>query len=176
MKDISHKEAYVKEFQEKIEKSAVVVLANCEGVNVADMTQLRKSIRETGSEMRVVKNSLIVRALRNLDLNELEGHMKGATAVTFGYEDPVSPVKALVEFAGKSKKFKFKAGLLEGKVLDAAGIDALSRIPGRKELLGMVASVFQGPIRNFVSVCQGPIRKFVYALEAVREKKEKEAA
>ena len=178
MPNYSKKEAYVKEFQDKIEKSAVVVLTNCEGIKVTDMTALRKAVRESGAEMRVVKNTLIVRALNNLGMESMTGYMKGATAITFGYEDPVSPVKALVDFAAKAKlkKFTFKAGYMEGKVLDTAQLEALSKLPGRKELLGMVASCFQGPLRNIVSVCQAPIRKFVYALDAVREKKEKETA
>lgn len=178
MTNLSVKEAYVKEYQDKIEKSAVVVLTNCEGIKVTDMTNLRKMVRESGAEMRVVKNTLVVRALNNLGMEGLTEFMKGSTAVTFGYDDPVGPVKALFDFAAKAKlkKFTFKAGYMEGKVLSSQELEALSKLPGRKELLGMVASVFQGPIRNIVSVCQAPIRKFVYALDAVREKKEKEAA
>jgi len=178
MTNLSVKEAYIKEYQEKIDKSAVVVLTNCEGIKVTDMTDLRKMVRESGAEMRVVKNTLVVRALNNLGMEGLTEFMKGSTAITFGYEDPVSPVKALFDFAAKAKlkKFTFKAGYMEGKVLSSQELEALSKLPGRKELLGMVASVFQGPIRNIVSVCQAPIRKFVYALDAVREKKEKEAA
>lgn len=178
MTNLSVKEAYVKEYQDKIEKSAVVVLTSCEGIKVTDMTNLRKMVRESGAEMRVVKNTLVVRALNNLGMEGLTEFMKGSTAVTFGYDDPVGPVKALFDFAAKAKlkKFTFKAGYMEGKVLSSQELEALSKLPGRKELLGMVASVFQGPIRNIVSVCQAPIRKFVYALDAVREKKEKEAA
>ena len=176
MKDNSKKEAYVKEFQEKLEKSAVVVLAGCEGVKVSEMTELRRAVRDTNSEIRVVKNTLLIRALKNANMGDLEPHMKGATAVTFGYEDPVSPVKALFDFAGKAKKFQFKAGFLEGSTLNADQLKALSTMPGRQELLGMVASCMQGPIRNIVSVCQAPIRKMVYALDAIREKKEKQAA
>lgn len=178
MTNLSNKEAYIKEYQEKLEKAAVVVLTNCEGIKVTDMTALRKMVRESGAEMRVVKNTLVARALNNLGMEDLSGFMKGSTAVTFGYEDPVGPVKALFDFATKAKlkKFTFKAGYMEGKVLDPQELQALSKLPGKHDLLGMVASVFQGPIRNIVSVCQAPIRKFVYALDAVREKKEKEAA
>ena len=173
---MSAKEAYVKEYQEKIEKAAVVVLASAEGISVSEITALRKAVRETGSEMRVVKNTLVARAFNNLEMSELEPFMKGSTVLALGYDDPVGPVKALNDFAGKSKKFSFKAGYLEGKVLNVQELQALSNLPGRKELLGMLASCTQGPIRNFVSVCQGPIRKLAYALDAIREKKEKEAA
>ena len=176
MNIIEKKQEYIKKFQEKLEKSAVIILANCEGVKVNDMTNLRRTIRETNSEIRIVKNTLMARAMNNAGMKELEPHMKGSTAVTFGYEDPVSPVKALFDFAGKSKKFTFKAGYLEGRTLDIAQLKALSTLPSRPELLSMTASCMQGPIRNIVSVCQAPIRKLVYALDAIREKKEQQAA
>jgi large subunit ribosomal protein L10 len=152
LKDLSKKEAYVKEFQEKLAKSQVVVLASCEGVMVSEMTALRKAVRETGSEMRVVKNTLLCRALHNTPMKELEGHMKGNTAVTFGYNDPIAPVKALFDFADKAKKFTFKAGFMDGQTLDVAQLTALSKIPGRKELYTMLASAVQGPIRKLACI------------------------
>lgn len=161
MKDLSKKEAYVKEFAEKLAKSQVVVLANCEGVMVSEMTALRKAVRETGSELRVVKNTLLCRALHNTPMKDLEGHMKGNTAVTFGYKDPIAPVKALFDFADKAKKFTFKAGYMEGKLLNVAELTALSKVPGRKELLGMLASAVQGPIRKLAGV-----------LDSLRKKRE----
>ncbi|MBU1106467.1 MAG: 50S ribosomal protein L10 [Candidatus Riflebacteria bacterium] len=163
MKDISHKEAYVKEFAEKLAKSQVVVLANCEGVKVSEMTALRKAVRETGSELRVVKNTLLCRALHTTPMKDLESHMKGSTAVTFGYNDPIAPVKALFEFADKAKKFSFKAGFMDGQTLDLAQLSALSKIPGRKELYGMLASAVQGPIR-----------KFAIVIDSLRKKREEE--
>jgi len=163
LKDISHKEAYVKEFAEKLAKSQVVVLANCEGVKVSEMTALRKAVRETGSELRVVKNTLLCRALHTTPMKDLESHMKGSTAVTFGYNDPIAPVKALFEFADKAKKFSFKAGFMDGQTLDLAQLSALSKIPGRKELYGMLASAVQGPIR-----------KFAIVIDSLRKKREEE--
>lgn len=152
LKDISKKEAYVKEFAEKLAKSQVVVLANCEGVKVSEITALRKAVRETGSEMRVVKNTLLCRALHNTPMTGLEPHMTGSIAVTFGYKDPIAPVKALFEFADKAKKFQFKAGFMDGMTLNVDQLTALSRIPGRKELYGMLASAVQGPIRKLACV------------------------
>lgn len=161
MKDISKKEAYVKEFQEKLAKAQVVVLANCEGVKVSEITALRKAVRETGSELRVVKNTLLCRALHNTPMKELEGHMKGNTAVTFGYNDPIAPVKALFDFADKAKKFTFKAGFMDGQTLDVNQLTALSKIPGRKDLYAMLASAVQGPIRKLAGV-----------LDSLRKKRE----
>lgn len=161
MKNISHKEEYVKEFQEKLGKAQIVILAACEGVSVADMTALRKAVRESNSEIRVVKNTLLRRALHNANMNELEDHMKGATAVTFGYAEQVAPVKALAEFTKKANKFTFKAGFMDGKPLTVNQLEALSKIPGRTELYSMLASAVQGPIRKLACV-----------LDALREKRE----
>lgn len=176
MGDVTKKEEYVRSYQSKIEKAKVIVLTSCEGVRVGEMNALRKSIRATGAEMRVVKNTMVRRALRNLNLREVEPHTNGSTAIVFGYDDPVAPVKALFDFATTCKKFAFKGGVLEGKLLTINQLEGLSKLPGRRELLSMVASCMQGPLRNIVSVCQAPIRKLVYCLDALREKKEKEAA
>ena len=176
MSDYSKKEEYIGTYQKKLEKAKVIVLTSCEGVRVGEINALRKGVRESGAEIRVVKNTLVCRALKNLNLGELEPHMKGSTAITFGYDDPVAPVKALFDFADKCKTLKFKAGLLEGKLLSVNQLEGLSKLPGRQELLSMVASCMQGPLRNIVSVCQAPIRKLVYCLDAIRDKKEKEAA
>ncbi|RCK79009.1 MAG: LSU ribosomal protein L10p (P0) [Candidatus Ozemobacter sibiricus] len=176
MRDLSKKENYVKEFKAKIEKAKVIVLSSVEGVTVEQITQLRKNLREVGDEIRVVKNTLLRRAFHDMKMEGLEPFMTGSTAVTFGYSDPVAPVKVMFDFAEKAQKFQFKAGLLGNSMLTVKQLEALSKLPGRKELLSMLLSTMVGPIRNLVSVCQGPIRKLVYAVQAIREKKEKAAA
>lgn len=175
MVDFSKKATYVEEFQEKLKKSQVIIVAGCEGVNVEQMTALRKDVRNSGAEIRIVKNTLLQRAAKNLGKEKLCEQLVGCTSITFGYTDPAAPVKVLFDFAGKAAKFKFKGGMLGEKMLSVSDLQALSRLPGKKQLLAMLASVFQGPLRNLVSVCQGPIRKMVYALDAIRQKKSKEA-
>jgi large subunit ribosomal protein L10 len=165
LKDISKKEAYVSEFKEKLSKSQVVVIASCEGLKVSEATALRKSVRESGSEIRVVKNTLLCRAFNGTPMAGLEDHMVGNIAVTFGYEDPIAPVKVLFDFADKAKKFQFKAGFMDGQLLNVEQLTAISKIPGKKELYGMLASAVQGPIR-----------KFACAIDALRKKREEAGA
>ncbi|MGM0599023.1 MAG: 50S ribosomal protein L10 [Candidatus Rifleibacteriota bacterium] len=173
MKDISHKEEYVKKFQDKLDKAKIIVLADCEGVSVDKMTALRKSIREADSEIRVVKNTLLRRAMKNLELAELDEHMKGATAITFGYEeDVVAPAKALFNFTKEAKKFKFKAGYMDGKMLTAEQFATLSQIPGRTELFSMLASAVQGPIRKLACVLDALCKKREEGSEGEAEKAE----
>lgn len=173
MKNQAKKAAYIDDFQKKIEKAKVIVVSSIEGVNVEQMTALRKDVRNTGSEMRVVKNTLVQRAFNASGHEGLSPCMTGSVAVTLGYQDAVAPVKALFDFAAKASKLKFKAGMLGDKLLSVADLEALSKLPGREQLLSMLASTMIGPIRNMVSVTQGPIRKMVYALQAIKEQKEK---
>lgn len=175
MKNLKKKKDYIDQLQQKAEKAKVLILTNCEGITVEQMTAIRKDIRGLGDEMRVVKNNLFARAMNNMGKESFGKLMVGATAVTFGYSDPTSPVKALFQFASKAAKFKFKGGLLGDKELSVKDLEALSKLPNRHQLLGIVASTMIAPIRNLVSVTQGPIRKFVYALDAIRQKKEKGA-
>ncbi|HNV69597.1 MAG TPA: 50S ribosomal protein L10 [Candidatus Ozemobacteraceae bacterium] len=170
------KAAYVDEFQKKMEKAKVVVLAACEGVTVDEMTRLRREIRKLGDEARVVKNTMLRRACQNLKHENVLPHLTGSTLMTFGYHDPVAPVKALFDFAQKASKLKFKAGLLGDQLLSVQELENLSKLPGREQLLSMLLSCMQGPMRNMVGVLSGVTRKFVYALNAIKEKKEKAAA
>lgn len=174
MVDYAQKTAYIAGFQEKIKKAKVVVLANCEGVNVEEMNDLRSEIRKIGDEIKVVKNTMLFRALKGLGKEDLGKHLVGATTMTFGYEDPVAPVKTMFDFSKKAKKFTFKAGMLGDKMLSVEDLEKLSQLPGRSTLLSMLLASMEGIIRNFVSVTQGPIRKLVHCVNAIKEKKEKE--
>ncbi|NLM16128.1 MAG: 50S ribosomal protein L10 [Candidatus Riflebacteria bacterium] len=165
MKSMSEKQAYVDEFKEKLSKAGVVVVTGCAGVTANDMTALRKAVRESGAEFAVVKNTLLARALADTPMEDLQKDMVGNTAIAFGYEDPIAPVKAMFEFASKSPKLVFKSGFMDGEVLDPAKLEAISKIPGKKELYSMLASAFQGPIR-----------KFACAIDALRKKREEEQA
>ncbi|MFZ4780029.1 MAG: 50S ribosomal protein L10, partial [Terrimicrobiaceae bacterium] len=173
MRDMKVKSDQVDEYQKQISQAKVLVLSSVEGVTVDQMTLLRKNLRKGGDEIKVVKNTMLRRALQNLKMDSLLPHTYGSTAVVMGYQDPVSPVKTLFEFIEKAKKFKFKAGYLGDKLLLVKDLEALSKLPGRKQLLSMVVGAMVGSLRNIVSVTQGPIRKLVYALDAIRQKKEK---
>lgn len=170
------KAAYIDEFQKKMEKAKVVVLAGCEGVTVDEMTRLRRDIRKLGDETRVIKNTMLHRACQNLKHDSVLPFLTGSTMMTFGYHDPVAPVKALFDFAQKATKLKFKAGLLGDQFLSVKELENLSKLPGREQLLSMVLSCMQGPIRNMVGVLAAVPRKFLYALNAIKEKKEQAGA
>ncbi len=170
------KVAIVNEIEERLTKVQGAVVADYRGLNAAQMTALRKELREAGVEFKVLKNTLTILAAEKVEMNDLIPLLSGPTAFAFGYEDPVIAAKILSEFAKKNRDLEIKGGILEGKVLDPAGVGSLADLPSREVLLSMVARAMQGPMSGLVNVLQGNIRNLVYALEAVRKQKEEASA
>ncbi len=165
------KEAAVSEIQEKISRSQSVILADYRGLNVAEVTELRKKLREAGVEYKVAKNTLTSRAAKAANIDGLDRFLSGPTALAFGFNDVVVPAKILADFAKDHKKLELKGGILEGKVIDLAAVEELANLPSREALLCQVAGMFQAPMRGLVTVLSGPLRNAVYAVEAIRKQK-----
>jgi large subunit ribosomal protein L10 len=143
------KEKLVNEIATKLKECSCTIITDYRGLNVAEVTQLRKSLREAGVEFRVVKNTLTRRATASANLTELDAYLTGPTAIAFSKDDVVAPAKILTEFAKKNEMLNLKAGVVEGRVVDVAQIKALADLPSREGLLSMLLSVLQAPIRNF---------------------------
>ncbi|MDR3270933.1 MAG: 50S ribosomal protein L10 [Peptococcaceae bacterium] len=171
MSNLDVKIQIVTEISANLQKSAGVVLTDYRGLTVAEDTKLRAKLRESGVEYQVLKNTMVKRAADAIGLEGLDPYLAGPTAVAFS-EDPVAPAKVLSEFSKTNRKFSIKAGILEGKVIDAEGVKALADLPAREVLLAMVLRGIQAPLTGMANVLQGPIRKLGYALEEVRKLKE----
>ncbi len=167
----SEKEATVSQVAEKFNKSQSVVLADYRGLNVLEVTELRKRLREAGVEYKVIKNTLTSRAAKAANIEGLDEYLSGPTALAFGYNDPVTPAKILATFAKDHKKLELKAGVLEGKIISTKAVTALAELPSREALLGQIAGLLQSPMRGLVTVLSGPLRNLAYATEAVRKQK-----
>jgi large subunit ribosomal protein L10 len=148
-KIIAEKELAVSEVAEKLKNSKCTIVTDYRGLNVSQVTQLRKSLREAGVEFTVLKNSLTRRATANAELTELDQYLTGPTAIAFSTGDIVAPAKILTEFAKKNDKMSVKAGVVEGRVVGNDQIKALAELPSREGLLSMLLSVLQAPVRNF---------------------------
>ncbi|ALS24850.1 MULTISPECIES: 50S ribosomal protein L10 [Paenibacillus] len=148
-KIIEQKAQQVTVVAEKLKESSCSIVADYRGLNVAQVTELRKQLREAGVEFQVLKNTLVRRATANAELSELDEYLTGPTAIAFSKEDVVAPAKILAEFAKKNENLNIKAGVVEGKVVDINQIKALAELPSREGLLSMLLSVLQAPIRNF---------------------------
>lgn len=167
----AEKQATVAEIKEKLVSAKGAVLTDYRGLNVAEATQLRRTLREAGVEFRVLKNTMTRIAAQEAGIQGLDAYLEGPTAIAFGYNDLVAPAKVLTKFAKDNKHLVIKAGVVEGKVVNEAGVKALADLPPREVLLAKMLGSMQSPIVGLVNVLQGNIRNLVYALEAVRNQK-----
>ncbi len=146
--NLEDKKAVVAEVSEQVAKAQTIVLAEYSGIEVADLTTLRKKARESGVYLRVVKNTLVRRAVADTQFAPLAEQMTGP--LIYGVsEDPVAAAKVLNDFAKGNDKLVLKAGSYAGKVLDKAGVQALASIPSREELLARLLGVMQAPVSGF---------------------------
>jgi large subunit ribosomal protein L10 len=139
----------VEEITQKLRESKSTVITDYRGLTVAQVTELRKLLREAGVEYKVYKNTLARRATSELNITELDQFLTGPTAIAFSNSDLVAPAKIISDFAKKNDKLEIKGGLVEGRLIDQDGIKQLASLPSREGLLSMLLSVLQAPIRNF---------------------------
>ncbi len=173
----AQKTSAVSDLHEKFSKARLVVITECEGVSVNQMTPLRRQLRGTQAEWKVVKNSLAVRAAEGTPLVGVASLFKGQVAVVIGYDDPVVPAKLLRNFIRNEKcdeKILWRGGVMEGKMLEPAQLIAAADLPSKEVLLSMVLSAMQGPLQGLVNVLQGVIREFLAVLVAIQAKKKGE--
>ena len=170
----AEKEKEVQTIQEKFKKAQAVFLFEYHGLNVADMTGLRMKLREGEGELKVLKNTLVKKALEGSPLKETVGSdFKGPMACAFSYSDIVATAKVLVDFKKEDQSLKFKSGILKERKIEIQEIKALAKLPSREVLLAQLVGTLAAPISSFVSVLAAVPRKFLYALKAIEEKKGK---
>lgn len=161
----------VETLRQTIASQKGAVVAEFKGLTVAEITSLRRKLREVNAEFRVVKNTLIRLAAKDTEFSGLDEHFKGPTAVAFTFGDPVALAKAMKTFAATSPKVTLKAGFLDGKSLNAKEVEALADVPSREVLLGRMVGSLASPLTRLVQVLSGPQRKLVYALDSIRTQK-----
>ncbi len=173
-KNMENKIQKVAEISERLSKSKSMVLVDFKGITVEEITALRVKFREAGVDYVVLKNSLVQRALNDAGITGLDKLLVGPSAFAFGMKDEVAPAKIICDFIDQSKndKMTIKAGLVEGKVVDANAVLALSKLPPREVLVARLMGSLNAPISNFVGVLSATLRSLVYAVDAVRKQKE----
>ncbi len=168
----TEKEVEVKNLSEKFKGADLMVLADFCGLTVAEVSNLRSSLRELKAEVKVVKNSLAQIAVKDSELQFLSNYFAGNVAVVTVNGDPVNPAKALVKFAKDLEKFKLKVGVLSGKELSPSALEALSKLPSREQMLSSLLGSMKAPAQNLVGVLVALPRKLVTVLAAIRDKKQ----
>ncbi len=159
------KEQTVVQVAERLRSAPASVIVDYRGLTVAEDGELRRRLRSVGVEYRVVKNSLATLATAQLGLSELDGVLRGPTAVAFSAEDPVAPARELSAFAKDHQKLQVKGGVLEGRVIGAEDVRVLAELPSRGELLARVAAALNAPMVATATVLGAPLRAFATVAE-----------
>ena len=170
--NLNDKQQIVSELSEEFAKSAVVIVTDYKGLDVTTMNGLRRQLREAGTEYRVVKNTLLIRASEENDVNLIKDVFTGPNAVAFSYDDPVAPAKVLTDFAKENDKLEIKIGVMNGKVLDLNAIKALSSLPSREELLAQVLAAMVAVPTSLVRALNDVPQRMVNVLSAIKDQKE----
>ena len=167
----------VNELKAKVAKAKSMVFAEYHGLDANKVNELRAAIKESGAEMSVGKNTLLKIALEEekLGSEELTDTLKGPVATVFSYEDAIAPLKAISDFSKQFELPTIKAGIVDGKFVDAAKIKILSELPSRDELIAKIVGSLKSPLSGIANVLSGTKRNFVYALSAVADKKAEES-
>ena len=163
----SEKAALIAQIKAKADAASFVVVTDFKGMTVEELTRLRAKLYECGGEYLVVKNTLARIALTDGMHDSVKDMFKENCGIALATQDPV----AVSEFAKTSKLFTVRHASLEGKVLSAAQVDALAKLPGKQELLGQVLGTMNAVPTNFVSLFANMVRPLMYALKAIEEKK-----
>ena len=155
--NLDEKKAVVAEVSAQVATAQTIVVAEYNGIEVAQLTKLRAQARKSGVYLRVLKNTLVRRAVAGSPFEGLAAQMKGPLIYGIS-QDPVAAAKVLSDFAKTNEKMVLKAGSYAGKVLDKAGVQALAAIPSREELLAKLLGVMKAPVSGF-AVALGALAK-----------------
>jgi large subunit ribosomal protein L10 len=148
------------------------VLVEYKGLTVTEDTQLRNDFRKGGVEYKVLKNTLIKRALNELNYTQLDSSLNGTTSVAFSYNDEIAAAKIISENGKKlNDKVSAKCGLVNGMFIDAAKVKELAALPGRDVLVAKMLGSLNAPVTNLVGVLGATVRSLVFAVKALADKK-----
>jgi large subunit ribosomal protein L10 len=167
----TQKEEQVAELSEKFSRAKSIYVADYRGLNVAAADKLRRQIRTGGAgefEYRVARNSVLRRAVADLDVAGLTEHFDGPTAIAISFSDPVGLAKILSDFAKDHEVFELKGGVVDGEVIDTEQIAALAKLPSMDALRGMIIGLLQAPATKLVRLITEPGAQLARLVEARR--------
>ena len=175
-KVLQEKEQIVAGIAEQFKTAVSGVFVDYCGLTVEEDTQLRNKFREAGVEYKVIKNTLTLRAAKEVGFDALEPILNGPTSLAISMTDEVAPAKVIAEFAKTHEKLEIKGGFLDGKVLELAEVKALAATPNRETLLAKLLGSLNAPISNLARTLQALVDNGVEPADIVVEKKEEAPA
>ena len=168
----NEKATMVSELNDTFSRAKFAVVTDFRGLKVTDLEKLRGSLRECDAQFQIAKNTLLRLAVKGTDYEGLSKDFVGTTAVAVSFEDPVASAKALTEFAKENEAFAIRSAGLDGSVLTAEDVKALSKLPGKDELRAMLLGTMAAVPTGFVRVLNAVPQKLAYCLQAIKEQKE----
>jgi large subunit ribosomal protein L10 len=165
--DRIQKETQVAQIKDRFGKMASAVVTDFRGLDVETLNSLRREFDKVEIEYRVVKNTLVMRAVGDAAYaDKLSGYLEGPTAIAWSYEDPVAPAKVVADFAKSNDKLKIKCAVLDGKILDEPAVIQLSKMPGKDEIKAQLLATFMAPAQTMVRLLAAGPTNFLYLLNA----------
>jgi len=153
--------------QEVFSRCSVGILTDYRGLSTAELDELRRKLRESAIEYKVVKNTLAQFAAKRVGMSELAGSFEGPMAIAFGYGEITQPAKVLAEYIRAAKStLNIKGGFLGDRVMTSGDVETLAKLPSREVLISQVMAGIQSPISGLVNVLAGPIRGVMGVLQA----------
>ena len=160
----------VEELTEALGRSTVVIGAEYRGLSVKDTTTLRSQLRTSGVEMRVVKNTLFKRAADAIGKENMAELAEGPTALIIGYDDPIAPIKTVVEYQRTARNsFVARSAYLDGTVYAGAKLNDLATLPNKETMIAELVGLLQSPVANLVGMLQGTLQEFTGLIDARAE-------
>lgn len=162
----------IQALNETFSKAKFAVVADYRGLKVTELEKLRKTLRENDAQIQVAKNTLLRLAVKGTAYESLGDSFSGTTAVAVGFTEPVGPAKALTAFSSEFNAFSIRLASLDGSLLSAEDVLALSKLPGREELLAKLLGTMAAVPTSFVRVLSAVPQSLLYALTAIKEQKD----
>jgi large subunit ribosomal protein L10 len=166
------KEVSENRIKNSFKSSKGLIIVKYSGVASPDMSGLRKTLKASGSDLFVVKNSIARRAMKDLGLTELIKAIESPCGLIFFKDEPVDISKVLCDFRREHEKLVLEGGLLEEKILTSKDIETMSKLPSKDVLRAQVVCALNGPIVKVVVVLNQTLKKFVYCLDQIKQKKQ----
>jgi len=160
------KEENIADLKADLAKAASLVVADFRGISVKNDTSLRREFRVSGCHYRVVKNTLLGKAIEGTAMAVIDPILAGPTAIAYSFEDPAAPAKVAAKIAKAEEKFIIKGGYVEGRALDAKGVEALSNLPGKDELRATFLATLLAVPQNFLRLTTAAQQNFALLLAA----------
>lgn len=165
------KEEIVKRLTEELKESKAVVFTDYRGIKANDINKLKKELKNSGTNLQVIKRNLIELSLKNAKLDVSVSKMDGQISIIVSKEDEVAPAKILTNFAKENENLKILGGILGKEEMSVEEIESLARLLGKEELRAKIVGSLKSPITGFVNVLSGNLRGLVNVLKAIEDKK-----